>query len=676
MSELKLVNIGEFLNAIVKLLEHQKNYKLALHGLESFFQNNAETNAKEYLYARVLLLDAYLYNGRFDQAINLCQELSNSKHQTTQILAQYYLAEIFSEAQPIEQKSSLNSTKTSLTTAQAAELINTAYQDLTKKRYIQAIQALNIFCQGASPATKEYLQAQKWLIKAYQQNGEINQAIALCQQLLINDHEATRKWARELLFTELFTNDIDVSATVPNSTESTVQLQPPSQTLLEECEPAIEKFTPKTLNEFKVFFQNNLLDELKIFEARRKQVLLFILIADLLFLSIIIVMLRAFPVISSFLEFSNENTVFFQLGSLTIFIPLTFIFLFFNFLFVLLLIFWIWILFYTGAVETFSAGFKYKVSEKIFNFINQNKKLKYVIVSWEKDIKNSIDSFQHSQLFQGLIKPNKILQDDYIHGRVNGVDIWFSNIRAEVELKHSWTNPLDITYWLKVNNETIIHDDSTIIFIFSILRLFYFLTFFLPATFYIGFLIFRFIKLVPYIFNNILRGKSIEYKKIESEIIKNEVTRTNLIFKGLFFKAKFNKNLQTVTIVEPKIIKVNIHAVNHAKKQIIKLEDPEFAELFTVYGDDQVEARYVLSTNLMNKIVNFRKRTNRNIYISFVDDMIYMAIEEAVENNIFEPNLFKSMLKFAPLREYFETLNLMLGIVEDFNLDRRIWKQD
>ncbi|MEH1906155.1 MAG: DUF3137 domain-containing protein [Nostoc sp.] len=102
----------------------------------------------------------------------------------------------------------------------------------------------------------------------------------------------------------------------------------------------------------------------------------------------------------------------------------------------------------------------------------------------------------------------------------------------------------------------------------------------------------------------------------------------------------------------------------------------EFAELFTLYGDDQVEARYVFSTNLIDKIVNFRKKINRNIYISFVDDMIYIAIEEAVENNIFEPNLFKSMLSFAPLREYFETLNLMLGIIEDLNLDRRIWKQD
>ncbi|WP_375468725.1 hypothetical protein [uncultured Nostoc sp.] len=30
------------------------------------------------------------------------------------------------------------------------------------------------------------------------------------------------------------------------------------------------------------------------------------------------------------------------------------------------------------------------------------------------------------------------------------------------------------------------------------------------------------------------------------------------------------------------------------------------------------------------------------------------------------------MLSFAPLKEYFESLNLMLGIVEDLNLDRRI----
>ncbi|WP_242049201.1 DUF3137 domain-containing protein [Aulosira sp. FACHB-615] len=73
----------------------------------------------------------------------------------------------------------------------------------------------------------------------------------------------------------------------------------------------------------------------------------------------------------------------------------------------------------------------------------------------------------------------------------------------------------------------------------------------------------------------------------------------------------------------------------------------------------------------MTKLVQFRKRAKKNIYVSFVQNMIYIAIEYA--DDIFEPKLFKKMLSFAPMREYFETINLMLDIVEDLNLNRHIW---
>ena len=36
-----------------------------------------------------------------------------------------------------------------------------------------------------------------------------------------------------------------------------------------------------------------------------------------------------------------------------------------------------------------------------------------------------------------------------------------------------------------------------------------------------------------------------------------------------------------------------------SKRQLIKLEDPEFEKLFAVYGDDQIEARYILTPALM-----------------------------------------------------------------------------
>ncbi|MEH2069139.1 MAG: hypothetical protein V7K47_13425 [Nostoc sp.] len=351
MSQFNSARDRELLNEIAKLLKYKKYYNLALQELEIFFQKNIETNSKEYLYARVLLLDAYLYNGYSDKAIGLCQELSRSKHQTTQILAQYYLTEIFLETKTIEQKSSLNISKSLLIPAQAAELLNTGYEAMTKKRYQEAIRAFKIFFQAASPATKQYLQAQKWLIKAYQENEEINQAIALCQKLLIHEHEATRKWARQLLFTDLFIDDLNlnVSATSLNPNESEIKPQSPSKILPGEPEPAIVKFTPKTLKEFKVFCQTNLLSELKVFESLRKQVLISIFTTHLLFLYLVIALLKLFPVVSYFLK----NPTYFQIGSSIISIPFLFIFFLFYYLLVFLLLFGVWIFFMPQHLKHF-----------------------------------------------------------------------------------------------------------------------------------------------------------------------------------------------------------------------------------------------------------------------------------------------------------------------------------
>jgi hypothetical protein len=142
----------------------------------------------------------------------------------------------------------------------------------------------------------------------------------------------------------------------------------------------------------------------------------------------------------------------------------------------------------------------------------------------------------------------------------------------------------------------------------------------------------------------------------------------------MFFCAKFNKFTKVVTVVQPNTVKANISSILHGDKQLIKLEDSEFAKYFTVYSEDQVDARYILPTNLMEKLANFKKKVRTNVYISFVEDMIYIAVE--YPNGLFEPNLYKSMLKFAPLREYFEAIQFMLELVEELNLDRQIWKSD
>ncbi len=107
--------------------------------------------------------------------------------------------------------------------------------------------------------------------------------------------------------------------------------------------------------------------------------------------------------------------------------------------------------------------------------------------------------------------------------------------------------------------------------------------------------------------------------------------------------------------------------------QLIKLEDPEFERLFVVYGDDQIQARYILSTSLMERIMQFKAKSQRPIYLSFVGSKVFVAV--SYTKNLFEPKIFSTLLDFGPIRQYYEDLQLAVGIVEDLNLNTRIWSR-
>jgi len=156
--------------------------------------------------------------------------------------------------------------------------------------------------------------------------------------------------------------------------------------------------------------------------------------------------------------------------------------------------------------------------------------------------------------------------------------------------------------------------------------------------------------------------------------------RRYTIFKGLFFIGDFNKDFAGQTVVLPDTaeklfgrIGQKLQSLNIFRGNLIKLEDPEFERAFAVYGDDQIEARYILSTSLMKRIVDFKKKTNRKIFLSFIGSMVFVAV--SYTKNIFEPRIFRTLLDFAPIREYFEDLQLALGIVDDLNLNTRIWSK-
>ncbi|MBN1546207.1 MAG: DUF3137 domain-containing protein [Syntrophaceae bacterium] len=154
--------------------------------------------------------------------------------------------------------------------------------------------------------------------------------------------------------------------------------------------------------------------------------------------------------------------------------------------------------------------------------------------------------------------------------------------------------------------------------------------------------------------------------------------RVTPIFDGLFFVADFNKSFKGTTIVLPDTAQKlfgdlgqALQGFNVQNGQLIKLEDPEFEKLFVVYGQDQVEARYVLSTSLMRRLVNFQTRAHKKMRFSFSGSKLYVAI--ASENELFEPKIRESLLNISHVQEYYDDLKLVADIVDELNLNTRIW---
>jgi len=176
-----------------------------------------------------------------------------------------------------------------------------------------------------------------------------------------------------------------------------------------------------------------------------------------------------------------------------------------------------------------------------------------------------------------------------------------------------------------------------------------------------------------------------------SEIVAKNVTTTGTgskrkehrktLFKGIFFVADFNKHFKTHTIVLPDTAEKmlgkfgqNLQAMSGSRGELIRLEDPEFEKEFCVYADDQVEARYILSSSLMKRIVDFKRKWDTKVYLSFRDSKIYIAIK--MNKNLFETRLFKSIVDYNFIEENIQFLILITDIVNDLNLNTRIWTKE
>ena len=103
-------------------------------------------------------------------------------------------------------------------------------------------------------------------------------------------------------------------------------------------------------------------------------------------------------------------------------------------------------------------------------------------------------------------------------------------------------------------------------------------------------------------------------------------------FRGMFCWLSYPKKLNGHTVVLTNDIGTKLDRLtsfNFSEEQKIQLEDPRFTNQFIVYSTDQTEARYVLSTALMENIVQLKDKFNQSIMLSFHNQQMYLTVQNA-----------------------------------------------
>jgi hypothetical protein len=144
----------------------------------------------------------------------------------------------------------------------------------------------------------------------------------------------------------------------------------------------------------------------------------------------------------------------------------------------------------------------------------------------------------------------------------------------------------------------------------------------------------------------------------------NKSTYYSTIFRGLFLIADFNKEIQNETYV------YSSGGKWFSRFKRVRLENVEFEDRFNVYSDDQIEARYILTPKMMERIVDLEDRFGANLYMSFRGHNMYLAISQSY--NMFEASI-REEVSFNQVERFLLEVQSILDIINDLDLNLRIW---
>lgn len=139
-------------------------------------------------------------------------------------------------------------------------------------------------------------------------------------------------------------------------------------------------------------------------------------------------------------------------------------------------------------------------------------------------------------------------------------------------------------------------------------------------------------------------------------------THYSTVFRGQLVRMNFPRKFLGVTVVRRDAGVFNVFGGGLGLERV-GLEDPLFEKAFEVWGNDQVEARYILHPVLMQRLLDMETRLKgKRLRCAFEEGDLLVAIEGG---NLFEPgDLFKPLVDATRARRIVDEIASVVRVME------------
>ena len=184
--------------------------------------------------------------------------------------------------------------------------------------------------------------------------------------------------------------------------------------------------------------------------------------------------------------------------------------------------------------------------------------------------------------------------------------------------------------------------------------------------------------------NDYITGK---YKNINFELSDVEIqeettdsdgdTHTYTLFKGQWYIFDFNKEFKANIKIKGKGFTNSNVIVLFAKKEDkfkkVELEDTEFNKLYKVYAQNELDAFYILTPNMMTKIKEVGEKIHGKLLFCFIDNRLHIAVHN--NKDLFEASIYKKINIEEAKQKTQEEISAITDFVNILSLDNDLFKK-